>query len=57
MQSVPSQRSLAEGASPSFCAGRQLGEVEGEARMISEGTSQAWRRMQAQSGSSFGRNG
>jgi hypothetical protein len=28
MQSAPSQRSLAEGASPLFCAGRQLGEVE-----------------------------
>src|SRR5260221_13454021 len=28
MQSAPSQRSLAEGASPSFYAGRQLGEVE-----------------------------
>ncbi len=28
MPSAPSQRSLAEGASPSFCAGRQLGEVE-----------------------------
>src|SRR3989442_9575528 len=27
MPSAPSQRSLAEGASPSFCAGRQLGEV------------------------------
>jgi hypothetical protein len=28
MPSAPRQRSLAEGASPSFCAGRQLGEVE-----------------------------
>ena len=28
MPSAPSQRSLAEGASPSCCAGRQLGEVE-----------------------------
>ena len=28
MQSALSQRSLDEGASPSFCAGRQLGEVE-----------------------------
>src|SRR6266446_4197949 len=28
MQFAPSQRTLDEGASPSFCAGRKLGEVE-----------------------------